>query len=276
MNNINKNINNSIKLKNDVIIKGENILNDNMQDTYIFIKNKTSYLSDVIRNTIFSIQYNKKNNLFSNSDLNNCILTLTELYKNIDEIDKRIEKCENCDLLIDNLQDIMEKLSLIICSFGTYNFIDLLNISYGSYYKDNKISNFILRDKIELIYKYIHPTGYKVIPWKKNINYSSLLSHNVLCSDKITDEINVIENSNQFECFDSDILNSKSFFQKINGIRIVIQNEKKQKTFIIHGIIDDIVLECFSNKYIDYRKYEIFEYISKKYSVNEYLLNRII
>jgi hypothetical protein len=88
--------------------------------------------------------------------------------------------------------------------------------------------------------------------------------------------MNIIENAHNFECFDVDIPNTKSFLQKTNGIRVVIHNEKTQKTYVINGIIDDIVLDCFSNKYIDYRKKDIFECISKKYTVMEDLLVRLI
>ena len=271
-----KDINNSIKLKNEVIDKNEILHSESNKDIYLFIKNKTIYLKEVIRNTVYSIQCNKKNQLFSNSDLNNCILTLTELYRNINDVNITTENLENKELLLDKLQDIMEKLSIILCGFGTHNFTDLLNISLGTHYKDIRLVNELINEKIELIYKYIHPTGYKTLQWKKNIQYSNLLYHSELCSDKITDEINSIENSYNFECFDIDISNTKYFFQKTNGIRVIIHNEKKQKTYIIIGIIDDIVLDCFSNKYIDYRKKEIFEYISNKYSVMQDLLVRII
>jgi len=266
----------NMNISNEIIIKKKILYNDPTNEIYHFIKTKSTYLNEVIRNTIFSIQHNKKNALFGNSELNNCIFTLTELYKNIIEINKNINDNANSDSLLDKLQDTMEKLSLILCSFGTYHFTDLLNISYGSHYKDLKITNELLKDKIDIIYKYIHPTGYKLNTWKKNIQYNTLLYHNELCSNKINDEINIIENAHNFECFDVDIPNTKSFLQKTNGIRVVIHNEKTQKTYVISGIIDDIVLDCFSNKYIDYRKKDIFEYISKKYTVMQDLLVRLI
>ena len=266
----------NMNISNEIIVKKNILYNEPPNEIYNFIKNKSNYLTEVIRNTIFSIQYNKKNALFGNSELNNCIFTLTELYKNIIEMNDKMNEKMNGDSLLDKLQDTMEKLSLILCSFGTYHFTDLLNISYGSHYKDLKITNELLKDKIDIIYKYIHPTGYKLNTWKKNIQYNTLLYHNELCSNKINDEMNIIENAPNFECFDVDIPNTKSFLQKTNGIRVVIHNEKTQKTYVINGIIDDIVLDCFSNKYIDYRKKDIFEYISKKYTIMQDLLVRLI
>jgi ATP-dependent Lon protease len=244
-------------------------------ETIIFIKNKIKYLYDVIRSTIYSVQNNKKNDILSSSDLNNCIATLTELYNKIKEFEK-FENITNEETLLDNFQKLLEKLSGVICSFGTYNLADLLNISFGSQFIDNKNENIYLQEKQELIYKYIHPFGYKTVNWKKNINYKQLFNKKTLCSDKITDEFLSIENASNFECFDIDISSAKSFYHKINGIRVVLQNEKIQKTIIINGVIDDIVLDCFSNKYIDYRKNDIFDYITKKYTIKDEILNRII
>jgi ATP-dependent Lon protease len=243
-------------------------------ETIVFIKNKIKYLYDVIRNTIHSVQNNKKNDIVTNSDVNNCISTLTDLYNNI----KDFEKLENTneETLLDNLQSLLGKLSTVICSFGTHNFVDLLNISFGSQFIENKNENIYLQEKQELIYKYIHPFGYKTVNWKKNINTSHFFNKKVLCSDKITDEFLLIENACNFECFDIDISTAKSFYHKINGIRVVLQNEKTQKTIIINGVIDDIVLDCFSNKYIDYRKTDIFNYITNKYSIHESILKRMI
>ena len=247
-------------------------------ETIIFIKNKIKYLYEVIRCTIYSVQNNKKNDILSNSDVNNCITTLTELYSKIKEFEK-FENIINEETLLDNFQSLLEKLSIIICSFGTYNFVDLLNISFGSHFNENKnenVENIYLKDKKDLIYKYVHPFGYKTVNWKKNMNYNQLFNKKNLCSDKITEEFLLIENGCSFECFDIDISSSKSIYHKINGIRVVLQNEKTQKTIIINGIIDDIVLDCFSNGYIDCRKTDILEYITNKYTVNECILKRMV
>jgi hypothetical protein len=74
--------------------------------------------------------------------------------------------------------------------------------------------------------------------------------------NKITDDTIIIEDAANFECFDVDI-NTRLFYQKIYGIRVIIQNETQRKTIIINGIIDDIQLDCFTNKYIDHRRKEI-------------------
>ena len=245
------------------------------KETIIFIKNKIKYIYDVIRSTIFSVQNNKRNDILSNSDVNNCISTLTELYNKIKEFEN-FDTSINEEKLLDDFQSLLEKLSVVICSFGTYHLKDLLNISFGSHFTENKNENILLQEKQDLIHKYIHPFGYKTVNWKKSINYNQLFNRKTLCSDKITDEFIIIENACNFECFDIDVSSAKSFYHKINGIRVVLQNEKIQKTIIINGIIDDIVLDCFSNKYIDYRKNDIYEYIRKKYTINDEILKRII
>jgi ATP-dependent Lon protease len=70
-----------------------------------------------------------------------------------------------------------------------------------------------------------------------------------------------------FECFEPDV-KSKSFYQKIYGIRVVIQNEKLKKTLVVNGIIEDVPIECFTNAYIIERTSQ-FRKINEKYSQPE-------
>jgi hypothetical protein len=216
-----------------------------------------SYTQDIIRNTIISIKKNKILEIFSNNDANLSITLLNELYQKTTHIINAINKNtinKDGEKLIDLLQKAIDKLSMIICGFGTQYLDDLLFIIFGSEFKNIKTDNKIINAKYDLIKKYIQPTGYKVIHWKQQKLFD--LNDDKYCCNKITEETIVIEDSNMFECFDVE-KTTKTFYQKIHGVRIVIQNEKMKKTLIINGIVEDIQLECFSNEYIDIRKAQI-------------------
>ena len=261
--------NNSLKLKN--LIEEKNI-----QDLKSFINDKNKYIQEIIRNTIISIKKYKTYEIFSNNDISLSINILNELYEKTKEIINKLNDTYNeneADKIIELLQKIIDKLSLIICGFGTAHIDDLLYIIFGSQYVNIKVENDIINDKYELIRKYIHPFGYKIIHWKnKTINKQDFN----LCSNKLSDDIIIdIENSNMFECYDIES-NIKVFHQKIYGIRVVIQNMKLQKTLIINGIIDDINLECFSNKYIDTRKKELYDSIEYLESNEKTIIKQII
>ena len=223
----------------------------------IFIEEKTAYIQEIIRNTIISIKKNKKNEIFSNNDANLSISVLTELYTRTNEINDNNNTAtmvKEFDVLIDTLQTIIDKLSMIICGFGTLLIEDLLFISFGSEFKNLKTEDVILNGKFELIKKYIQPIGYKIVHWKTDKKY--IQNNNETCNNKIVDNIISYEDANMFECFDVDI-STKLFYQRINGINIIIQNEKSRKTLIINGLIEDIQLSCISNKYIEQRQKKI-------------------
>ena len=82
---------------------------------------------------------------------------------------------------------------------------------------------------------------------------------NNICIDKIGEGEIAFENVSTLECFDYEIENDK-IYQKILGIRVIIQNEKLKKTLIINGIVDDLQINTFNNKYI---KTQVDLYLSK-------------
>jgi len=241
-------VNNNLLLKNILIEKKLNNLID-------FIKEKTEQVQNIIRNTIISIKLNKLYGIFSNNETTISINILNELYENTLHIENAIET--NAQENIDLLQKIIDKLSMVICGFGTNNIDDLLFIIFGPDYINIKNTNDIIKEKYELIRKHIHPIGYKITYWKNGNSIDT--NESCLCSNKMTENVINIEKSQMFECFDLD-KPTKSFYQKMYGIKIVIQNTKSKKTLIINGIIDNIQIECFSNLFIKKR----IENLSKK------------
>jgi hypothetical protein len=259
---------NSLKIK-PIINDADN---DNLNN---FIEEKILYIQGIIRNTISSIKKNKEYDIFSNSDTNLSISVLTELYEKTNDVSKqaRTNNSKNVEKLIDLLQKIIDKLSMIICGFGTKYIDDLLFIIFGTEFKNIRIESPILNAKYDIIKNYIQPIGYKVLHWKPNKLINTI--NNINCSNKITEDKIIIEDSNAFECFDVDT-SSKSFYQKIYGIKVVIQNEKNKKTLIINGIIDDIHINCFTNLYIKTRINEIKEIAEEQEELEKEILLRII
>ena len=221
-----------------------------------FIAEKIKYIQEIIRNTIVSIKKNTYFEIFSNSDANLSINMLNDIYLKTVEIEMQTKHLTNkdADPYVDMLQKLIDKLSMLICGFGTKKVDDLLFLCFGSDYKNIKTDDELFQSKYELIRNYIQPIGYKVINWKQIKTQSAIKPQ--LCSNKITDEIIKLEDENMFECFDVEKTGS-GFYQKINGIRVIIQNEKQKKTLIITGLLDDVNLECFTNTYINKRKAEI-------------------
>ena len=145
---------NSLKLKNT-------ITDNDVNDLKSFIIEKNKYIQEIIRNTIISIKKNKYYEIFSNNDISLSTNVLNELYEKTREIiancnDNKVDNNTNIELL----QKVIDKLSLIICGFGTNHIDDLLFISFGSQYVNIKVENPYIKDKYDLIRKYIQPIGY--------------------------------------------------------------------------------------------------------------------
>lgn len=208
-----------------------------------------------------SIRNNNQLEIFSNNDTLLANSLLTEIYQKTMDINQRIKITttqKDFDILIEILQNIIDKLSMIICGFGTKKIEDLLFICFGSEFKELNIENPILYDKYELIKKYVCPIGYKIIKWKqskKGSNYKDSVVE-TFCNNKIVEDVQNLEDAKLLECFDTDTTN-KTLYQKVYEMRITVPNETLKKTIIIYGIVEDIHIDFFVNKYIDTRREDI-------------------
>lgn len=222
----------------------------------LFLKEKTEYIQNVIRSTIISIKSNNIMDVFSNNDTNLSLSVLDDIFDKTIEIQNEIIHKSKHDELLNSLQAVIDKLSLIVCGFGTQKIDDLLFICFGSEYQNMKFLEPIMVDKYELIKRHIKPIGYKINHWKPNTKNKP---SNNICIDKIGEGEVAFENVSTLECFDYEIDNDK-IYQKILGIRVIIQNEKSKKTLIINGIVDDLQINTFNNAYI---KKQVELYLTK-------------
>jgi hypothetical protein len=291
-----------MKLSKNTIIKNavkiKNVLKDSSNiETVSFLKEKTIYFQEIIRNTIISAQLYKHYEIFSNSDITICIQNLNEIFDKSIEILELFElsnsnTSENVENIITILQSIIDKLAIILCGFGTQKMEDLLYVCMGSQYTKVKCNTQAFEDKIKLIQKYIHPIGYKSILGKPGVQKEQNTSENnnvelqnnfinidnyELCTNKMSDDIVRLETSSSYECYDIDLMNNKNiFFNKVYGIRIVIQDEKNMKALVINGIVDDIPVNSVSNNYIKQRKQQILNNISDSSNIDKAIMKKMI
>jgi len=279
--------------------KETNISND---DFPIEIQSSICHVQEIIRNTLVSVQKYKEYDIFSNTDINVCISSLHDLYEKTNILYEKT--IANITYNPQDFLEIKENLSIIISGFGTENLNDLLfiHLSQGSIRNGgaqllsskNPITNLVddrrtsdkfemknkyMKEKVEIICKYLHPIGYKLITNKNKKNYKKIceIYDDFYCKNKITEDRIVIENSPNFECYDVESdYKSKSFYFKIHGIRIVIHNEKNQNTIIVNCLVDDVILDFFSNEYIKFRKKSIKDNIPDTHIYDINIINRII
>ena len=231
------------------------------------IKNRIYRAREIIIDTIISIQLYRKYELFSNSEVNICIMSLKDLHNKTIDILTKISS-DSVESIIDLLQSLIDKLTAIISTFGTKSVDDLIYMTFGSTFINYKGEPTII-SKFNLIRKYIHPTGFKILS-----NYSNVgATANNICIDKITDDIIVVESSPQFECFPCDT-NTSSFHNKVYGIKVIFRCEETKKIMIMSGITDDVNLDMLADDlYIEKRKNNI---MSNSIYCNAEILNNQI
>ena len=149
-------------MKSSTSIKGNVLKYKSSPELQQFIIDKNLYLQEIIRNTMLSIRAKNQIELFSNNDTLLAMSLLTETYQKTIEIDNNLKNSstqKDFDILIEKLQGVIDKLSMIICGFGTKKIEDLLFICFGSEFKDLIIENPLLKEKYELIKNYVCPIG---------------------------------------------------------------------------------------------------------------------
>lgn len=258
----------SFRKKGDVAKNSSKIAIDmtqkNMNEIKQLIHDKLQRIQSIIKHTLSQFNYYRKFEIIANSDVVLCSSTLSECYEKCESMIRQLSsdpKYDNIDKIneaINELQSVIDKLSIIMCGYGTKRIEDILFISFGSDAMD--IENPVWKDKYNLICENIKPIGYKTVHWKnsKQKPKDSPEVSTPICTNKISEETVLIDIANQYECFEID-MNAKPIFVKIYGIRVVIHSEKTQKTLIIQGIVEDIPLECITNLYINQRKKDILE-----------------
>ena len=255
----NKKDNLTLILKNEI-----QTVHTSTSDFHDFIKKKICRVYEIIQSTFTSLELYNSKDLFSNSDTNQHFEILHDLYKRSQNLSvTAIDKVDQIDKVIDDLQKIFDKLSASLASVGTQNVRDLLYIVFGANYDHAQnidvSNNELFASKVRVIDKYVMPIGYKNIPWKSPVKSGDGKS----CSDKIVDTTAPLDVAPHMECFDTNIMFT-SLGQSIYGLRVVVHNHNDKKTVILHGQVESIPVYCITNEpFIKHRLDEIQKYFDE-------------
>lgn len=206
------------------------------------------YYVSVIQNTILSNHYYKSIDILSSNDINTSTQCLEKIYQHIESclIGKSVD--------VDDVQSISDDMSSVIRNYGTYHLHDLIQIT------KQKTDGWD-ESKYEVLKKFMHPIHYKILPWKHDKKSAS--DHKLISKNRIVEDFLIVEKSVNLDCFDLSRI-SKHFYSRVYGIKLAIHNDAEQKTLIITGIVDNILLDCYLNyDYISNRINEIWNNVPK-------------
>lgn len=214
------------------------------------ILKKIVFFKEIIQKTLIYVQKNKIHDILGVNDIVICLDKLTELSNKINEI-KNITST-NSESIINILQEVNNELSLLFKNYGTESLSDLLYVCFGNNKIINNTSNNKLL-KLELLQKYFYPTGYKLIN-KKDSQKNKSKTNN--------EEYEINEKTQNLDCFDAAI-SFKPFHLKVYGIKVFIHNEETNKTLLVFGILEEVMISFLNNPYILEKKKNILENVPK-------------
>uniref|UniRef100_A0A6C0BAN5 Lon proteolytic domain-containing protein n=1 Tax=viral metagenome TaxID=1070528 RepID=A0A6C0BAN5_9ZZZZ len=236
-------------------IVDENTNDEKKNDPVILVHKKIVFFEDIIQKTIIHIQKNKYLDVLGISEVNTCIQLLHEISKKMQNLSQKKETM-TVDAAISELQIINNELSSLFRVYGTESFDDLLHICFGNN-KNEANEKEKEKEKYEILQKYFHPTSYKVIKYGESETNPSKKNGN-LYSEKM----------NHLDC--NDIFSTvRSFHMKVYGVKLYFHQHSQQKTIVIYGIVDDVVLKFMQNSYIVQFKKSIVDFLPQDISSNE-------
>jgi ATP-dependent Lon protease len=214
----------------------------NKQEVQVIIDKKIQIFRDVIQKTILHVQKSKVLDILGISEVNNCIHSLNALNDKILKFTNNLNSITTDEVVV-NLQSINNDLSGILKNYGTENFEDLLLICFGN---NSVVKNESETVKFDLLKKYFHPTGYKLINYKVDKNGSSNPNKKINFVDEN------FESSKNLDCSDIS-LNVKQFHLKVYGLKLYIINSEINKNLIIFGFVDDVNIKFMNCEYVNSR-----------------------
>ena len=220
------------------------------------ILNKLIYYKNLVQQTFISTQNLKKLDILTANNIKIAHSNLNDVFKKISNLENLI----NCNqysnkIVIDELQEINDNISLIFKNYGTNNIFDMLSICFGSnYYKQNILNLDELNlDKFNLINKFCRPISYKLIAWTDEENNDKPILKN-----RIVEDIHYATTSNILDGYDL-VRTNDNFIIKVSGVKFIFKNCLEKKSLIINTIVEDIIVSCSDSKFINGQYQQLLE-----------------
>ena len=213
------------------------------------------YFNLLIQKTLLSLQKYKQLDIIGANDLNTSTQHLEQLYLKLANNNLLLKNKQNFTKIKTNLDIIRDDISSIFKNYGTENIRDVLNVSFSDEYINTATWD---KEKYKLIEKYFHPINFKNIKWKTD---NKIQNKKPIEKHKIVEDFVIVDNAVNLDAFDLS-RTSSTFQTKVSGVKIAFHNNKEKKTLIVAGMIDDILISCISNDYLN----NLIENIVKKSS----------
>ena len=209
-------------------------------------------LKEIITNTSVEVHKFKLYDILGSKELNLCLKQLEGQLEKLLKLEKLAESSLSKKNFIEKYNEVKNELYITLKSFGTKKLVDLLEICFG----ENYVLKLKKNKKWDVLNKYVSPIGFKIMTIRDNkIDKDKKISKN-----RIVEDFMISDRGKTLDCYDL-ARTSTNFQTKVYGIKIAFQNDEQKKTLIVCGLIENIVIQCLNNEYIN-TKYKTM-YINK-------------
>jgi hypothetical protein len=234
-------------------------------------------LRNMIQKTILAQHQYKLVDILSTNDINLSIQYLEKIYRNFDSIETGLYSASNKTILElkYEIKLVMSEMSSIFRNYGTHSIGDLLEVTIGSDHVKYATTNVTEaaaaaaaagagiewdHKKYEVLKMYFHPIHFKMLPWKNE--RKSATSDKLIQKNRIVEDFVIVEKSTNLDCFDLARTN-KNFASRVFGIKVAVHNYVEQKTLIINGLVDNVLLDCISCEHVTNRISNLWKNVPK-------------
>ena len=205
------------------------------------------YFHGLIQKTLLSVQKYKQLDIIGANELNQATHHLEKKYTEVSNCIMLLKNKTNYPKIRTQLETIRNEINNLFKLYGTENIHDLLNVAFGDDYLSTVHWD---ADKYRILENHFHPIHFKIIPWKTERPVSSSSNTISIEKNKIVDDAMIVEKSIHLDCFDLCRTND-TFQTKVYGIKVAFHNEKEKKTIIASGLVDDLLITCIDNVYLN-------------------------
>ena len=213
----------------------ENKYNEDVLNNVLLSKIKM--YKKVVKSNYMTVQEYTTQGLINMNDLTLVKNELDEIISTIQIIDNSLKNVTiNYDSIIEQLQNVNNKLSAMIKQYGTSKLEYMLIICYGEEFINNNIkNNDILNDKFNLINECSSVLNYKIVSWNLQNRKDKVKKK----KNNILEDIHISEISNTLDIH--DVSNDINLFAiKVGGFKLVIQNEGLEQSIIVNCLLHNI------------------------------------
>jgi ATP-dependent Lon protease len=226
--------------------------NINIDKILCILVDKVSVYEKIITKTKINSDNYMKMNIFTTSETNCCLSELNIIIDDVRLLEVYLKDNESYDVdnVINDIQTLNNKLSSIVKKYGTMHVKDLIYVCLGNNYLEQFDVKY--RDKFDLIKRYMHPIGYKLIS-DSLVNKSA--EHNSSGGNAILEDFRICETGDNCSCYNF-VSNKKGL--RLNTIKVVIKDIQQKQSLIIYGYVDDLIFEyILNNNYIHEKYYSL-------------------